>query len=842
MKMVSHDVDKLAKDQFQKLYFKDLMGAAVLIDDIQNFDLFVEHLYILLKTEFYSVRVENAQRELTALLIERPPANTVNEANISLDSNLKREGLIKSSPYYRRFYKIIDSVNKTPCEEGKVNIYYNEGLFELILHKYMPLCPLWSTLMLTDKRPVSNSVVENYFAQLKNLKLEGEKNLKCSRFVRKLREDVLSINIECTVRIPKSRLTKKDPTDEKQSQEKWSRKIKKKNTHFDARFLRNQSKTYPDDTIIFPEDDDEFPQCAYCGYGIISERTDWVKCDQCQRWIHQQCDTEGKNADKTYSGIFICKLCMLQTTEEERSLSDSKDLSELCTRFLDSLKLTPIERQQLEKDTRAQRNCMKWNDERKIRLTSSYFGRVCKIKQMSLIKNIIKLMREQKPIHTPAVLHGIKYEKNAIAEYLKVTNEPYKQSGLIIHPEHPFLAASPDGLIGTEGIIEVKCPFSAKDADPFAYNFNFLNRENTTILHNHDYHYQIQGILEIANRQWCDLVIYTFKGIKVVRINRLPKFWEIMYNKLNSSYYFHILPELVLPDKKLSAIERKWRTTQKLNFFDNGLVANTQYYKELENKRGYVVTVNPNVYFSLSEILIDDFMTLNDDQWVSSFIIDHCLCIFNDMTEQKYQIISVAKSSLIFDNNELGQSFIDNISLKKNLIVMPVVRMNHFVLIRINLCEKEITLIDPMGNETATQNIFMPKLLKFLQLKNINTDQWKFATMEHVRQNDAFNCGVFIINFFFNLTKNRPLTNHFDTATYRRQLKWLLLKHSTQMQLRCLYCSSDVNANDPNNSFRCKTCFRLFHEKCLLSVKEIESGKRNQESKINGICDLCRLN
>lgn len=38
--------------------------------------------------------------------------------------------------------------------------------------------------------------------------------------------------------------------------------------------------------------------------------------------------------------------------------------------------------------------------------------------------------------------------------------------GLCLHPEVLGIAASPDGLIGTDGVLEIKCPFTAKHMDP----------------------------------------------------------------------------------------------------------------------------------------------------------------------------------------------------------------------------------------------------------------------------------------------------------------------------------------------------------------------------------------
>jgi hypothetical protein len=43
---------------------------------------------------------------------------------------------------------------------------------------------------------------------------------------------------------------------------------------------------------------------------------------------------------------------------------------------------------------------------------------------------------------------------------------------------------------------------------------------------NHNYFYQIQGMLAIAKRSWCDFVVWTPSGLSVQRIGFDPEFWD----------------------------------------------------------------------------------------------------------------------------------------------------------------------------------------------------------------------------------------------------------------------------------------------------------------------------
>lgn len=53
--------------------------------------------------------------------------------------------------------------------------------------------------------------------------------------------------------------------------------------------------------------------------------------------------------------------------------------------------------------------------------------------------------------------------KEQLANILSVNIEP---SGLFVDSEQFYLAASPDGLIGDDGLVEIKCPSSAKNVSP----------------------------------------------------------------------------------------------------------------------------------------------------------------------------------------------------------------------------------------------------------------------------------------------------------------------------------------------------------------------------------------
>lgn len=63
---------------------------------------------------------------------------------------------------------------------------------------------------------------------------------------------------------------------------------------------------------------------------------------------------------------------------------------------------------------------------------------------------------------TPAMQWGIDNQAGAIAEYEAETGEIVGPELFVLHPEIDWLGATPDGLVGSDGLLEVKCPTTPK--------------------------------------------------------------------------------------------------------------------------------------------------------------------------------------------------------------------------------------------------------------------------------------------------------------------------------------------------------------------------------------------
>lgn len=113
-----------------------------------------------------------------------------------------------------------------------------------------------------------------------------------------------------------------------------------------------------------------------------------------------------------------------------------------------------------------------------------------------------------------AMQWGVDNEPIARANYEILTGVDVDQVGFVDHPEIPMTGASPDGLIGGAGLIEVKCPNTATHIE---YLLSGVAPS--------DYHNQMLWQMECTGREWCDFVSFDPRmpedmQLFIVRFNR----------------------------------------------------------------------------------------------------------------------------------------------------------------------------------------------------------------------------------------------------------------------------------------------------------------------------------
>ena len=213
----------------------------------------------------------------------------------------------------------------------------------------------------------------------------------------------------------------------------------------------------------------------------------------------------------------------------------------------------------IEYYTRAQRESSIWHAQRRGRITASSFHDVFVLRATTDPSALVKrLLTENENLSSvPALSWGIESEDAAKMEYIKQIELAHvgfecSPAGLVINPSFPHLGATPDGFIQCnccgKGIIEVKCPFSGKDCHPDELKIVMKNSflDDNGLVRSHRYYTQVQGQLFIcSDKDFCDFVVWTPKGVSVQRIYKDFPFQEKLLAKLNNFFVECLLPELM---------------------------------------------------------------------------------------------------------------------------------------------------------------------------------------------------------------------------------------------------------------------------------------------------------
>lgn len=135
-----------------------------------------------------------------------------------------------------------------------------------------------------------------------------------------------------------------------------------------------------------------------------------------------------------------------------------------------------------------------------------------------------------------ATEYGTFHESGALAEYQMETGNTVDPVGFVAHGD--WLGASPDGLVGDFGLIEIKCPFGQRDKKPPVFK---------SIDEQPHYYAQIQVQLYCTGNKWCDFYQWSPHGTKLERVDanqdwiaenlpRLHDLWKAAMNADPAEY------------------------------------------------------------------------------------------------------------------------------------------------------------------------------------------------------------------------------------------------------------------------------------------------------------------
>ena len=165
-----------------------------------------------------------------------------------------------------------------------------------------------------------------------------------------------------------------------------------------------------------------------------------------------------------------------------------------------------------------------WFEVRKLKMTASHASAIATA-GVGLNTYIIDMIAEyysyaeKEEISNINIDRGNELEAQARCAYEFETGNEVSQIGFIIYND--YVGVSPDGLVGDDGLMEIKCP-----SDKEHMRFVLTNKIQPK------YIAQMQMQMLVSGRKWCDFVSYSENFDKSIHIIRVEAD-EDMFEKID---------------------------------------------------------------------------------------------------------------------------------------------------------------------------------------------------------------------------------------------------------------------------------------------------------------------
>lgn len=183
---------------------------------------------------------------------------------------------------------------------------------------------------------------------------------------------------------------------------------------------------------------------------------------------------------------------------------------------------------------------------RKGRITGSNVGAILGLSPFRTADDVLRAMvrdyhgAESEFTGNVATEYGTFHEAGALIEYQMQTGSAVQdckevvEHGFFIHTIHQWLGATPDGLVGEDGLIEVKCPYGLRDKEAPVFKNSF-----------EQFHYYAQMQIEMAcaQKKWVDFYQWSPRASVVERVEYNPE-WFFENLPALEEFYHRYLCEL----------------------------------------------------------------------------------------------------------------------------------------------------------------------------------------------------------------------------------------------------------------------------------------------------------
>jgi len=160
-----------------------------------------------------------------------------------------------------------------------------------------------------------------------------------------------------------------------------------------------------------------------------------------------------------------------------------------------------------------------------------------------------------------STIWGCEHESDAVEEFLDSfamdhQDVKFKESGLVVNKEYPFLGATPDGIIQcschSTSLLEVKCPYRCcgkplADVVQETSDFYLKKGEDNSLSldKTHSYYYQVQCQLNVCMVDLCHFVIWAPDMVHIEEIHKDSQFFDECLKSVDKLLVWAVLPEVI---------------------------------------------------------------------------------------------------------------------------------------------------------------------------------------------------------------------------------------------------------------------------------------------------------
>ena len=221
-----------------------------------------------------------------------------------------------------------------------------------------------------------------------------------------------------------------------------------------------------------------------------------------------------------------------------------------CKTFYDDfINMSPTQLMAIEQHTKGQSEEQLWHDMRKVRITASTAKKV-PVRPTTKPDKFLSGHLHPTFHGNTATRHGTESEEVA-RQSLQDQGLSIERKGLVLCPGEPLLAASPDGIIDTDTLLEIKSPVVGKDMtfrDALARNsdIDLVNAEyQVSRKGSRGYYMQVQMGMHCTGLGKAMLLLWSSSDNIELVVPFDPVFVQQQVTRLRDFYFAHMLPRIV---------------------------------------------------------------------------------------------------------------------------------------------------------------------------------------------------------------------------------------------------------------------------------------------------------